>query len=417
MKNLNINSYLLKSSVLPLSIINVFILSLIFLSDFKFKTIIILIGVLISQALVIYSSCYNTKKQDSLKEMVTKISTANLKELPEYQGKDPISKMTNSLSTASKNLRFIIDETKKGVLDVHSFSNELLDTIKILSSNVKDIDSITHEMADGATSLSSFTQEISATTGELENAIVVLSSESEEGRNYSNKIQERATNVQELATSSYNLANTILVEKKDKINKSIEKATVVSQIKLLLDTIVDITDKTNLLSLNASIEAARAGEYGKGFSVVAQEIRKLAENSSDSVKNIYSVVEDVQLAFNDLSENATDILEFIDNQVKPDYQKLVEVGELYQEDSKYIHNFSKNIAESTELMKNSILETSASMQQISATSQQFASGAEENANNVSNISDSFRDIVDKTETQTTRIYKISNLLSKIKTTL
>lgn len=81
----------------------------------------------------------------------------------------------------------------------------------------------------------------------------------------------------------------------DKMNKNIENLmTLTNNVSTIVDTVEGIASQTNLLALNASIEAARAGEHGKGFSVVAEEIRKLAENTSRSLDDMRKMVNDIQ---------------------------------------------------------------------------------------------------------------------------
>ena len=85
---------------------------------------------------------------------------------------------------------------------------------------------------------------------------------------------------------------------------------------------MDITEQTNLLSLNASIEAARAGEAGKGFAVVADEIRNLAEQSKNTVENIQRITEEVTSAVGELSGDAQRLLDVVSVNVTENFKNF-----------------------------------------------------------------------------------------------
>lgn len=148
----------------------------------------------------------------------------------------------------------------------------------------------------------------------------------------------------------------------------------------IVSLITAIADQTNLLALNAAIEAARAGEHGKGFAVVADEVRRLAEQSSQSATEIYNLISSIQ---SDSNASIT-VMEKGKEDVKVGMAFTNEVGEIFKE-----------ILTSSEEVASQIREISAASQQISASSEEVAASvnnikqsAEQSAEFSSNVSKS-----------------------------
>ena len=99
---------------------------------------------------------------------------------------------------------------------------------------------------------------------------------------------------------------------------------------------------TNLLALNASIEANRAGEAGKGFAVVADEIRLLADRSRETANNIQAISMEVVESVEELSGNATHLLDFVNTKVMADYDTLELTGKEYSEASENVDEMMRN---------------------------------------------------------------------------
>lgn len=139
------------------------------------------------------------------------------------------------------------------------------------------------------------------------------------------------------------------------VNAKIESSRAVSRISALTDEILNITDQTSLLSLNASIEAARAGEAGRGFAVVASEIGSLAANSAKAAEQIQIVSNEVVAAVNDLAAEAEKMLHFMNDTAMAGYDKLLDNSTNYRSDvenlSKIMQGFSQASSELRENIK------------------------------------------------------------------
>ncbi|PLS19091.1 methyl-accepting chemotaxis protein [Bacillus sp. M6-12] len=383
-------------------------------SSFTIMLSIIGVGLLLSIALGLYLSRNISRRINGVVDFADGLGKGDLTQTIPFSSNDEIGKMSNSLNKAVENMRNLVSEIISGSQEMSATTEELSATMEEISVSMESVTETTQETTRGIEELSASTEEISASSEEIEHSSNELSVKSNEGGKKSEEIKIRADNVKSQAVASATSAINLYEEKQSKINQAIEQAKVVSQIGLLADTIGEIANQTNLLSLNASIEAARAGESGRGFAVVANEVRNLAEQSNASASNIRQVITEVQRAFDDMTNISMEVMEFINTQVKPDYELLVEVGDTYQKDAEFVMDMSNEIAVASKAISDSISEVSASLLNVSATTEQTSSGSETVLQNISLASDSVREVANAIQSQAEMAEKLSRMSQQFK---
>lgn len=154
----------------------------------------------------------------------------------------------------------------------------------------------------------------------------------EVAENLSTIVEETVASLEEITLSATNLANRVagVTDHMKKVSSGTEQIGQISKV------VKGVSDQSNLLGLNAAIEAARAGEAGRGFSVVADEIRKLATNSKENVSQIDEISKGIQLAIQNLSTAFAGITEFANNQV----DSIQEISAIVQDISKNAQQLS-----------------------------------------------------------------------------
>ncbi|MVX65319.1 hypothetical protein GKZ28_16625 [Clostridium chromiireducens] len=149
---------------------------------------------------------------------------------------------------------------------------------------------------------------------------------------------------------------------------------------------MQITSQTNLLALNAAIEAARAGEAGRGFSVVADEIRKLAEQSKDTVIEIQNITSRVTESVKLLSRDSNKLLKFVSVDVGEDYKNMLMIVEKYSNDATFFDSLVTDFSATTEELLSSIQDVGKTIEVVSRVASDSAEGTTDIASRISNIS-------------------------------
>ena len=255
--------------------------------------------------------------------------------------------MTESVANVIKNIHTESDHINLLMEKTRVELEELKKQASGVSTATQNIAATTEETASSMT-------DISEVTKSVDKYVQDMSKNAEDGAKKAEAINQRALELKDSADTSQRLAIEILDENKAHIEEAIERAKNIREIELLSSTIAQISAKTTLLSLNASIEASRAGEAGRGFSVVANEIKALAEESQDAVSKIQETTKGVVSSVDELINSTNDIVEFLDVNVLADYEKLVETGDLYHSDAEFVQEFTNSLSKNAQQISTDI---------------------------------------------------------------
>ena len=181
------------------------------------------------------------------------------------------------------------------------------------------------------------------------------------------------------------------------LSVALEEAQVVTEIKVLTESIMAITNKTNLLALNAAIEAASAGAAGKGFAVVADEIRTLAEQSKDAVVKIQSVTQAVTGSVDRLSGDARKLLDFVQNDVARMLSDFSNTTTEYGKDVQYINSLVTVFSDTAQDLHRQISGIMNSIDEISNASHAGAEGTTSIAHSIDTIRNQSKRVVEEAE--------------------
>jgi methyl-accepting chemotaxis protein len=319
------------------------------------------------------------------------------REIPTELGnrRDEVGSMIQALSKMQQALRSVLAE-------VHSEADKSADM-------VREIQQLVSELNDGAQDMSAATQQMAAGMEETAASITGLqnlsdtigerihdnAADSAESENYTAEVAERASRLQSTMAESSKEAESVYTGTKNSVESAIESAKVVDQINDLTGEITAIAEQTNLLALNAAIEAARAGEHGRGFAVVADEVRKLAEQSHNTAQNIHSLTASVTGAVQNLSSGAFELLKFIENNVTKDYDLINETAVQYRNDADYLRGFARKSRATSQELAESIEKINSSMDQIATATHESAVGNTTIAEKVTLVAEKANDILNK----------------------
>ena len=235
----------------------------------KLSVVLVFITLFFATAVIFISMAVSKRISDPLKALstaATRVASGDLSVNVPVIGEDEIGQLAASFNIMTKNLNAIILKLRDSVSQITSASSEILAASQQQAAGAREQSAAVSETTSAA-------RELSKSAEQVGDSIKRVSEVATHALAGMAKIKEAMAKTGDIITS--------LSEKSQKIGK-------------ITEVIDDVADQTNLLAVNAAIEAARAGEQGRGFTVVADEIRKLADSTAKSTKDITALIELIQ---------------------------------------------------------------------------------------------------------------------------
>lgn len=298
-----------------------------------------------------------------LSRAVSVVASGNLSDDDVHlKSKDELNDLANSFNGMKQNLRTLIGGVNDNALHLTASAEEL-------SASTYEVSQSSEEMAKSIDSVAKGAQLSASAAGESSIAMEETAVGVQRIAESATQLNDSAEKTMHIATESGQTIETakeqmdIIYQSSTQTSEQIQRLSRQSEeIENITNVITGITEQTNLLALNAAIEAARAGEHGKGFAVVADEVRKLAEESKKSASQIVELTMAIQTDTKNVEQSVTESMVNVEQGVRV----IEDAGRTFLE-----------IVKAVQIMSNQIAEISAATEQISASAEEVSASVNE----------------------------------------
>ncbi|AWV40949.1 chemotaxis protein [Bacillus licheniformis] len=305
------------------------------------------------------------------------ISSGDLTQQIEVRSNDEFGQLGKSFNDMAESLRTLIGTIQESVENVASSSEQLTASAEQTSQATEHITSAIEQFSNGAESQNEKVETSSQQLSQMNDHLSEMTEVSESITEASIKSTEIAETGGELVQKTVGQMSSIdqSVKQAESVVKGLEGKS--KDITSILRVINGIADQTNLLALNAAIEAARAGESGRGFSVVAEEVRKLAAQSADSAKEIEALIQEIVKEI----EHSLSMFQSVNHEV----QSGLKITEKTESSFHEISGMTNEIAGKLQTLNAAVEQLSKGSQEVSGAVQEIADVSRESTAGIQDI--------------------------------
>ena len=368
------------------------------------------VGIIIS----LFIRKYLLLKISTIEQYSEELSSYNLSYRGEANIKDDFGQVIESLNSGVEVLGDTISKVKSNSNEICGSCREIDSEINEISIDLEQAAATTEEISASMEQCNASLQEVYGITSDVNNSVKTYDVQANKSMDTADNIEKEAEKMHGEAIKSKENIEEIYSKCSEKLKQALTKISVVKNIATMSDSILEISEETNLLSLNASIEAARAGEHGRGFAIVADEVRKLSEESSKAVSSIQDNINDAMNAVEELSLASSELLNIVEKDILNDYEKLIGITVSYKNSGSNVKEIANEFLTASESISEAMNEISMSIGELTEAVSAVTESSATISGNMNNINSKTDKIVNYSKENMDKSLHLSELVNKFK---